>query len=97
LPAPLAPGAATTLTIAIDPPAAPGPYLLQLDLVQKMVAWFEAQRAAPLKVPVEVKGADTRVETAKEAAAISSTGGSASSRFVIGSSATSGCPSGRES
>ena len=58
LAAPLAPGAATTLSIAVDPPASPGHYVLQLELVQELVGWFEDRGATTLKVPVDVKAAE---------------------------------------
>ena len=66
---PLAPGAAATLTIAVDPPSQPGSYLLQLELVQELVNWFEDRGAATLKVPVQVNEG----ETAPEAAAVVAT------------------------
>ncbi len=55
LPAPLDPGGWTTLAIAVTPPGAPGDYRLQFDLVQELVAWFEAKGAARLVIPVHVE------------------------------------------
>jgi hypothetical protein len=58
LAAPLAPGAATVLTIDVEPSADPGRYLLQFDLVQDVVTWFEAKGAATLKTQVTVQRAE---------------------------------------
>jgi len=52
---PLEPGQAATLTLAIVAPQAPGEYRLQLDLLQELVAWFEAKGASHLLIPVRVQ------------------------------------------
>jgi hypothetical protein len=55
LPAPLAPGESVTLTVPVTVPGRTGRYRLQFDLVQELVAWFEAKGAARLIVPVTVQ------------------------------------------
>jgi hypothetical protein len=54
LPGPVPPGKTATLTVAVEAPPAPGSYLLQLDLVEELVVWFEYRGAAKLLVPVAV-------------------------------------------
>jgi hypothetical protein len=55
LPRPLAPGESATVTLVVAAPAEPGAYTLQIDLLQELVAWFEAKGAAQLLVPVRVQ------------------------------------------
>jgi hypothetical protein len=55
LPWPLRPGESVTLPVDVQPPAAPGRYRLQIDLVQEFVAWFEQRGADRLLVPVTVE------------------------------------------
>jgi hypothetical protein len=55
LPRPLHPGESITLPVEASIPAAPGRYRLQIDLVQELVAWFEARGAARFEVPVTVQ------------------------------------------
>jgi hypothetical protein len=55
LPKPLDPAAATTLQVSVKAPPEPGAYLLQIDLVQELVAWFEDKGAAKLTIPVTVR------------------------------------------
>jgi hypothetical protein len=50
----LGPGQSATLTVEVTAPPTPGSYLLQLDLVEELVVWFENTGATPLKVPVTV-------------------------------------------
>ena len=52
--APVPPGSSATLTIEVVAPAAPGSYLLQLDLVEELITWFENTGAVKLMVPVTV-------------------------------------------
>lgn len=52
---PLGPGESAEMTIPLKPPAAPGDYKLQFDLVQESVAWFNDKGAAKLIVPVKVQ------------------------------------------
>jgi hypothetical protein len=52
---PLAPGASETLSIDVVAPGKAGDYLLQLDLVQELVSWFEGKGATPFKTPVAVR------------------------------------------
>ena len=51
---PVAPGETATLSLAVSPPADAGDYQLQLDLVQELVAWFGANGADKLVLPVQV-------------------------------------------
>ncbi len=44
------------MTLGVTAPAAPGPYLLVLDLVQEDVAWFEAKGSPVFRAPVRVRG-----------------------------------------
>ena len=55
LPRPVAPGESATLTLVVAAPAEPGAYTLQIDLLQELVAWFEAKGAAQLRVAVRVQ------------------------------------------
>lgn len=54
LAAPLPPGGSAPMTVKVVAPAAPGAYLLQLDLVEELVVWFEVRGANRLVVPVTV-------------------------------------------
>lgn len=51
----LAPGETTTLTLIIAPPAQPGQYTLELDMVQELITWFQDQGSATLKIPVTLE------------------------------------------
>ena len=55
LPKPLPAGESLSLTVDVKTPAEKGRALLQVDLVQEGVAWFESKGAAPLVVTVEVQ------------------------------------------
>ena len=50
----LGPSQTATITLEVMAPSAPGAYLLQLDLVEEMVIWFQSTGAAKLTVPVTV-------------------------------------------
>jgi hypothetical protein len=52
---PVSPGQSAVLAVVVTAPSEPGAYLLQLDLCQELVCWFEDKGAAALKVPVTVK------------------------------------------
>lgn len=52
---PLSPGETATLVVEVEVPAKSGSYRLQLDLVQELVAWFEAKGAPTLIIPVKVE------------------------------------------
>jgi hypothetical protein len=52
---PLPPGRAAVLALEVTAPGAPGEYLLQLDLCQELVTYFEPKGADKLLVPVTVK------------------------------------------
>jgi hypothetical protein len=51
---PVSPGGSARLTVDVVAPTAPGSYMLQLDLVEELVVWFEYVGAAKLMVPVTV-------------------------------------------
>jgi 4-amino-4-deoxy-L-arabinose transferase-like glycosyltransferase len=55
LPRDLAPGRETELTFALNAPAQPGEYLLELDMLQEGVSWFKLKgsRACLVKIKVE--------------------------------------------
>ncbi|MGH9441162.1 MAG: hypothetical protein ACRD16_02695, partial [Thermoanaerobaculia bacterium] len=55
LDAPLRPGESASLSIVVVPPAEPGEYRLQFDLIQEGVGSFEAAGAQRLIVPVRVR------------------------------------------
>ena len=52
--APLPPGKSATLAVDVVAPPAPGEYLLQLDLVEELVSWFEDRGGPKVRVPVTV-------------------------------------------
>ena len=54
LPRPVAAGASVTVPLDVNPPAMPGRYRLQVDLVHELVGWFELRGAERLIVPVTV-------------------------------------------
>jgi hypothetical protein len=54
LPRAVGPGEEADVKMAIQAPAQPGEYRLQMDLVEELVAWFEPHGATPLIVPVRV-------------------------------------------
>ena len=55
LPRPLAPGAECDAAVRLKTPAAPGSYLLEIDLVEEGVSWFSAAGVPPLRVPVRIR------------------------------------------
>lgn len=55
LPARLPPGKTVALSLEIQPPAQPGHYKLQFDLVQELVCWFEGRGAVRGIVDVHVQ------------------------------------------
>ena len=54
LAAPVPPGATATFTINVTPPAQPGEYQLEFDLVEELVTWFSAHGTQKLTIPVKV-------------------------------------------
>ncbi|KAA0256336.1 methyltransferase domain-containing protein [Acidobacteria bacterium ACD] len=56
LPADLAPGASAEVELTVTPPGRPGPYLLEVDLVQEGVAWFAERGSPPCRLAVPVGG-----------------------------------------
>ncbi len=55
LPADLRPGREVEVPLTITVPANPGKYILQLDLVQEGVTWFQDKGSPVLKVNVDVQ------------------------------------------
>jgi len=51
----LAPGDSEVITLEVRAPTKPGPYLLDIDLVQEEVAWFAERGLAAQRQPVRVK------------------------------------------
>jgi hypothetical protein len=51
---PVPPGGSATLTVVVAAPTTPGSYMLQLDLVEEMIVWFEHVGAVKVMVPVTV-------------------------------------------
>ena len=54
LPARLMPGETVDLPVRIDVPNAVGRYVLEIDLLQELVAWFKDHGSTPCTVPVSV-------------------------------------------
>ncbi len=52
---PLGPGESVALSIPVNPPAEPGDYRLQFDLVQEEVEWFQTEGAPALILPIRVE------------------------------------------
>lgn len=50
------PGQQAQVNVVVKPPAQPGSYILEIDLVYEHVSWFAAQGNPTLKLPVEVTG-----------------------------------------
>lgn len=55
LPWSLGPGDVVHLRVPVLPPRATGEYLLQIDLLQELVSWFESRGAARLELPLVVE------------------------------------------
>ena len=55
LPADLGPGRDVEVPLEITAPAKPGKYILQLDMVQEGVTWFQDKGSPVLKVNVDVQ------------------------------------------
>jgi len=55
LPHDLSPGEETALALVVTSPSRPGRYVLELDIVQEGVAWFQAKGTATTRIPVEVR------------------------------------------
>jgi SAM-dependent methyltransferase len=64
LPATLAPGESCDVDLTVQAPAAPGEYLLEIDLVQEQVCWFAERGSKTARVPIVVAGAAMPVEPA---------------------------------
>ncbi len=56
LPHPVDPGATVEIPLTVQAPAAPGRYVLELDLVQEHVSWFAERGSPTARVPVTVTG-----------------------------------------
>lgn len=61
VPCPLGPGESAEVQLEIRAPETPGPYELELDLVQELVAWWEDLADTLVSRRVEVVGVDTPV------------------------------------
>lgn len=57
LPSDVAPGESAELELTVTAPATPGPYLLEVDLVQEGVAWFATHGSPVARAEVEVVAA----------------------------------------
>ena len=57
LPRDLKPGESVDVTLDVTAPAAPGSYLLDVDLVQERICWFAERGSRTGRVPVEVRAA----------------------------------------
>lgn len=51
----LGPGAEGVLALTVVAPGTPGSYVLEIDLVQELVAWFGERGGTVLEVPLEVR------------------------------------------
>ena len=51
----LPPGETVELQLTVNAPPAPGPYLLEIDMVQEGVSWFGLLGSRTLRLPVEVR------------------------------------------
>ena len=56
---PIGPGESTAVTIACTAPAVDGRYVLEIDLVEEGVTWFEAAGGTTARLGLEVRGAGT--------------------------------------
>jgi SAM-dependent methyltransferase len=56
VPVELEPGATVEITLQVPIPSAPGPHVLELDLVHEGIAWFGQRGSPTLRVPVEIVG-----------------------------------------
>jgi len=56
LPGPVGPGEAVEVDLVVWTPARPGPYVLELDLVQEEVAWFADRGSRALRLPIRLEG-----------------------------------------
>ena len=51
----LKPGDAVESALTVNAPAAPGRYLLEVDMLQEGVSWFGLKGSHTVRVPVEVR------------------------------------------
>jgi len=56
LPDDVAPGAEIELPLRITAPTTPGDYVVEVDMVQELVAWFRDKGSEPLKLKIKVQG-----------------------------------------
>jgi predicted SAM-dependent methyltransferase len=63
LPQDLAPGKEIVLPLDMRAPATPGKYLLELDMVQELIAWFADRGSPTTTIPVTVEPADVAAAT----------------------------------
>jgi SAM-dependent methyltransferase len=57
IPHDVAPGATVEMQLPVTAPDQPGPYVLELDLVQEAVSWFAEAGGTSVQVPVDVTAA----------------------------------------
>ncbi len=57
LPHDVAPGETATIGLPVEAPAAPGTYILELDMVQEHVRWFATAGSKPARIRVRVDAA----------------------------------------
>lgn len=55
LPRDVQPGEEVTIPLRVTAPAAPGEYILELDMVQELVGWFKQKGGQTLKLKVKVE------------------------------------------
>jgi hypothetical protein len=58
----LAPGRERNLRLEVMPPAKPGDYVLEIDLVQEWISWFADRGSTPLRIEVTVTAAPSAPE-----------------------------------
>ena len=57
LPADLEPGAEVRMNLTVTAPNAPGKYVLELDMLQEAVAWFNQKSSTAVRIPAEIEPA----------------------------------------
>ena len=67
LTADLPPSEKTELFLVVNTPSSPGEYVLELDMVQELIAWFKDKGSAPLALPIVVTTRVTLVDKQRAA------------------------------
>jgi hypothetical protein len=65
LPRRIEPGETVEMQLKVQAPAAPGRYLLEVDLVQEHICWFSQKGSPAARVAVTVAGTTTRGDTSR--------------------------------